>query len=121
MAIKLFSTCFGLLPLVPVDLSLFLEVNITVESIVVEFRVLDLFLPALALIGKEEEVEHLYSLHYLILSKDILNNYEGDVVLELLNKVLELIFRKAFAQEIYDKYETGLNNNSSRYQTSTYG
>lgn len=104
MSVKLFAQLFSLCPFIIINLCLFLQINILVQCIVIKFRIFNFVLSWLMLICKEEIVHNFNCEHNLVLSEDVLNNDKRDVVLELLNDLLELLFWNAFAQEINHKH-----------------
>jgi hypothetical protein len=104
VSVKLSLVFLGLLPLLVVYLSLLLEVDILVQSIIIELHVLNFVLSIFLLIGQVKVVHNLDGQHDLLLAKDILDNHKCDIVLELLNGLLKLMLWDALGEDVDDKF-----------------
>ena len=100
MSVEFFVVFLSDVPFVVVDLSLFLEVNLLVQGIIVELRVFNFVHALFVLVRQEKIVHNLNSVHNLLLLENILNDDQSDIVLELRNGFLEFVLRDAVAQEV---------------------
>ena len=103
VSIELLLVLPCVLPLLIINLCLLLEINIFIQSVIVKLRVLDFILPQFLLVGQEEVIHDLNSEHNLLLAKRVLNDDKSNIVLELLNGLLECVFRQAVGQDLNDE------------------
>lgn len=103
MPIKIPTLSFGGCPLFVIDLSLFLQINVPVERIVVEFLIvyfLSLTLPFVSLV---EDVHDLDCILNLFLCEHIANYNQRNIVLELLYCLGELLLWEALREQVNHK------------------
>ena len=83
MPIKILFVFLGKCPFLVVNLRLLLQIDVSVQGIVVELAVLNLLRSWLLLVCQEKVVHYLDSVHDLLLSKDVLDDHQSDIILEL--------------------------------------
>ena len=99
MSIKFLTFLLCCSPFFIIIRGLLIQINISVERIVVEFSLLYLVSSWLKLVCLVKDVHNLNCVHDLVLGEVVAHDNDGDVVLELLNDVCEFFSWNAFGQE----------------------
>jgi len=91
------------LPFFVVDRCLLFQINVFVESVVVKFRVFDLFFLGPVAICLVENIKHFDRIHNDILLEDVFDDHDGDVRLELEDCGVEMLFWNAVSKKLSRK------------------
>ena len=76
------------------------QINVFVESVIVKFRVFDLFFLGPVAICLVENIKHFDRIHNDILLEDVFDDHDGDVRLELEDCGVEMLFWNAVSKKL---------------------